>query len=47
MRSAIGLGNVLAFFISYQQWGSILWALFHGLFGWWYVLYYGFVYWGR
>lgn len=47
MRSAIGLGNILAFIISYRKWHSILWALFHGLFGWWYVFYYGSFYWGK
>ncbi|WP_251867788.1 hypothetical protein [Enterococcus malodoratus] len=28
MRSAIGLGNILAFIISYRKWHSILWPFF-------------------
>ncbi|WP_438790106.1 hypothetical protein [Enterococcus sp. DIV0756] len=47
MSKRIGLGNILAFFISYQRWHSIFWALFHGWCGWWYVLYYGLFHWGR
>ena len=46
MKSTIGLGNILAFILSYQRWHSVLLALFHGLFGWLYVFYYGFFYWG-
>ena len=46
MKSTIGLGNILAFILSYQRWHSVLLALFNGLFGWLYVFYYGFFYWG-
>ncbi|MGM0216810.1 hypothetical protein [Enterococcus sp. AZ109] len=44
MKEGIGLGSVIAFIISYSRWHSILWALFHGCWGWWYVLYYLFTY---
>ncbi|MBO1307176.1 hypothetical protein JZO70_13445 [Enterococcus sp. 669A] len=44
MKEGIGLGSVIAFIISYRKWHSILWALLHGCFGWWYVLYYVFAY---
>lgn len=34
-----GGGAVLAFFISYLLNHSILWAIFHCILGWWYLLY--------
>jgi hypothetical protein len=37
--SGIGLGNVLAAIISYSITHSILWAFFHGMLGWIYVIY--------
>lgn len=36
----IGIGTVLAVFLSYSLHGSIVWAVIHGLFGWLYVFYY-------
>ena len=35
-----GLGTALAVVISYTAWQSIGWAIIHGFFGWFYVLYY-------
>jgi hypothetical protein len=40
--SGIGLGSVIAAILSYSVNNSILWALIHGFFGWFYVLYYVF-----
>jgi hypothetical protein len=36
----IGIGTVLAVIISWMTNKSILWAILHGLFGWFYVIYY-------
>lgn len=36
----IGFGTALAMVISYVNWGSVGWAMLHGLLGWVYVLYY-------
>lgn len=33
-------GSVLAMIVSYSINKSVLWALFHGIFGWFYILYY-------
>jgi hypothetical protein len=38
--SGITFGNALAIVISYTKWKSIGWAIFHGLLGWVYVIYY-------
>lgn len=38
--AGIGLGSVLAIIISWSLNHSILWAIIHGLFGWFYVIYY-------
>lgn len=38
--SGITFGNALAIVISYVKWKSIGWAIFHGLLGWVYVIYY-------
>ena len=35
----IGLGSVVAVVISWDRNKSILWAIIHGLFGWFYVIY--------
>lgn len=40
----IGLGSVIAVVLSYTKWHSIGWAIFHGLLGWMYVIYYVIVY---
>ena len=36
----IGLGAVIAAVISWSVNHSILWALIHGFFGWFYIIYY-------
>lgn len=36
----IGIGNVIAILISWSLYHSILWALIHGIFGWFYIIYY-------
>ena len=40
VRSGITFGSALAMVISYTEWHSIGWAIFHGLLSWVYVLYY-------
>jgi hypothetical protein len=39
-QAGIGLGSALAVAISWSLHKSILWAVFQGFFGWFYVLYY-------
>jgi hypothetical protein len=39
-RAGIGFGCALAITISWSQWHSILWACIHGVFSWFYVVYY-------
>lgn len=39
-----GLGTALATVVSYNEWDSIPWAILHGIFGWFYVIYYAIVY---
>jgi len=36
----VGFGAILAMVISFSVNKSVLWAIIHGLFGWFYVLYY-------
>ena len=38
----IGLGGALAIAISWSLHKSILWAMLHGFFSWFYVIYYAF-----
>jgi hypothetical protein len=38
--TGIGFGSALAITISWSQWHSILWAVIHGICGWFYVLYF-------
>lgn len=38
--SGIGLGTVVAVALSWSANHSILWAVIHGIFGWFYVIYY-------
>lgn len=38
--TGISFGSALAITISWSQWHSILWAIIHGIFSWFYVLYY-------
>lgn len=43
-RSGITFGSALAIAISWSLNKSILWAIFHGLFSWLYVIYYALAY---
>jgi hypothetical protein len=38
--AGIGFGTALAMTISFNVNHSILWAILHGIFGWFYVIYY-------
>lgn len=40
MRTGIGLGTLIAVLLSWMVNKSILWAIVHGFFGWFYVIYY-------
>lgn len=40
VKSGITFGSALAMVISYTNWHSIGWAIFHGLLSWVYVIYY-------
>ncbi|MFV0466349.1 MAG: hypothetical protein ACK5ML_09765 [Lachnospiraceae bacterium] len=40
VKTGITFGSCLAMVISYSNWHSILWAIFHGLLGWIYVVYF-------
>jgi len=42
-RTGITFGSALAIAISWSQNQSILWAILHGLFSWFYVLYFAIV----
>lgn len=42
--SGIGFGCALAIAISYTTNKSILWAILHGIFSWFFVIYAGFFY---
>jgi hypothetical protein len=39
-RAGISFGTALAIVISWSQNQSILWAILHGVFSWFYVIYY-------
>lgn len=39
-RHGISFGSALAIAISWYQHQSILWAILHGIFSWFYVIYY-------
>ncbi|MBM7688226.1 hypothetical protein IGJ55_001857 [Enterococcus sp. AZ170] len=43
-KAGISFGCALALVISYVNWHSILWAVFHGVLSWVYVIYYVIVY---
>jgi hypothetical protein len=43
-KAGIGFGSALAITISWSANHSILWAILHGLFSWFYVIYYAIVY---
>lgn len=40
VEKGVSFGAVLAIVISYVNWQSVGWAIFHGLLGWVYVIYY-------
>jgi hypothetical protein len=40
VSSGIGLGSALAITISWSLHKSILWAILHGIFSWFYVIYF-------
>ena len=42
VRGGISFGSALAIVISWSLHQSILWAVIHGVFGWFYVIYYAF-----
>lgn len=42
-RSGLGFGSALAITISWGVNHSILWAILHGFFSWFYVIYYAFM----
>lgn len=44
VKKGISFGSALAMVISYVNWGSVGWAIFHGLLGWLYVIYFVLVY---
>ena len=40
VKHGVGFGSALAIVISYTTWKSVLWAIIHGFFGWFYVIYF-------
>ncbi len=40
VKTGISFGSALAMVISYTAWHSIGWAIVHGIFSWFYVIYY-------
>ena len=40
MQQVISFGYALAAIISYAEWHSVSWACIHGLFSWFYVVYF-------
>ncbi|WP_108670915.1 hypothetical protein [Peribacillus acanthi] len=40
IKNGVGFGSCLAMVISYTAYQSIGWAIIHGIFSWFYVLYY-------
>ncbi len=40
ISSGIGIGSVIAVVTSWSRNKSVLWAIFHGILGWFYVIYY-------
>lgn len=39
-KAGISFGSALAMVISYTTWGSVFWAIAHGLMSWVYVIYF-------
>lgn len=44
VKTGIGFGSALAMVLSFVTWKSIGWAIFHGILGWIYVVYFIFRY---
>lgn len=40
VKSGVGFGSALAIAISYTTHKSVLWAIIHGFFSWFYVIYF-------
>jgi ABC-type Fe3+-siderophore transport system permease subunit len=40
VKSGVGFGSALAIVISYTAHKSVLWAIIHGIFSWFYVVYF-------
>ncbi|MCG6120936.1 MAG: hypothetical protein MEP44_09860 [Blastomonas sp.] len=40
VRNGVGFGSALAIAISYSAHNSVLWAIIHGFFSWFYVVYF-------
>lgn len=40
VRTGISMGSALAMIISWSKSASVLWAIFHGILSWLYVIYY-------
>ncbi|MDL2254161.1 hypothetical protein LJC49_08885 [Ruminococcaceae bacterium OttesenSCG-928-I18] len=40
VKAGVSFGTALAMVISYTNWGSIFWAILHGLLSWIYVIYF-------
>lgn len=40
VKLGVGLGTAVAAVISYDAYHSVLWAIIHGLFSWFYILYF-------
>lgn len=40
IKSGVGFGSALAIAISYTTHQSVLWAIIHGIFSWFYVIYF-------
>ena len=40
VKDGIGIGSVIAIVVSWSIHKSIMWAILHGIFGWFYILYY-------
>jgi ABC-type Fe3+-siderophore transport system permease subunit len=40
VKSGVGFGSALAMVISYTAHKSVLWAIIHGIFSWFYVVYF-------
>ncbi len=43
VQGGVGLGTVIAVVISWSRNESILWAILHGILGWFYVIYFAIV----